>query len=79
MEEAMKQMQEEVRQERERAHQGLMENMELNKLVRRHQADLKGLREEMLQALREKDEETRRELEEEKRRMREVMQAMRRM
>ena len=57
----------------------MMDNMQLNKLVRRHQADLNELREEMLQALREKDEERRRELEEEKRRMQEVMQAMRRM
>ena len=45
-------------------------NREFNKQIRRHQAELKEVREEMMQALKEKDEETRQELQEEKRRLR---------
>ena len=41
-------------------------NEELNNQIRKHQAELKGLREEMTQALKEKDEEMRQELEREK-------------
>ena len=52
-------------------------NEELNMLIRRHQAEMSSLREEMRQALKEKDEETRRELEEETRRIKEQMDRMR--
>ena len=48
-------------------------NQELNEQIRRHQAELKEVQEEMMQALKEKDEETGRELEEEARRLHERM------
>ena len=44
--------------------------------TRRHQAELKKVREEMAQALREKEEETRREREEERKKLQEWMEAM---
>ena len=49
-------------------------NRELKDQIERHQAELKGLREEMMRALKEKDEETRRELEEAKRKLEEQME-----
>lgn len=52
-------------------------NEEINMLIRRHEVEMRGLREEMRQALKEKDEETRKELEEETRRIREQMDKMR--
>ena len=48
-------------------------NRELNEQIRRHQVELKGLREEM-RALKQKDKEARRELEEQARRAREQME-----
>ena len=44
-------------------------NKELNEYIRRHQAEMKALQEEMMQALLDKDEETRQELEEETRKL----------
>ena len=44
-------------------------NEELSKKIREHEAELKGLREEMAQALREKDEQARQALEEAKRKL----------
>jgi len=52
-------------------------NEELNSLIRRHEAEMNSLREEMRQALKEKDEETRKELEEESRKIQEQMDRMR--
>ena len=49
-------------------------NRELNEQIRRHQAELKVVQGEMIQALKEKDEETRRELEEETKKLREQME-----
>jgi len=49
-------------------------NRELNEQIRRHQAELKVVQEEMMQALKEKDEETRQELEEETRKLQEQME-----
>ncbi|KAF9653408.1 P-loop containing nucleoside triphosphate hydrolase protein [Thelephora ganbajun] len=49
-------------------------NRELNEQIRRHQAELKIVQEEMMQALKEKDEETRQELEEETRKLQEQME-----
>ena len=49
-------------------------NQELNKQIRRHQAELKVVQEEMMQALKEKDEETRQELEEETKKLQEQME-----
>ena len=51
-------------------------NEELNKVIRRHEAEMNSLREEMRQALKEKDEETRKELEEETRRIKAQMDKM---
>lgn len=51
-------------------------NKELNELIRRHQAELKEVREEMMQALRDKDEQTKIELEAETRRLQEQMDKM---
>ena len=45
-------------------------NRELNEQIRRHQAELKAIKGEMMQALEEKDGETRRELEEETKKLR---------
>ena len=44
-------------------------NKELNEYIRRHQAEMKALQEEMMQALRDKDVESRQELEEETRKL----------
>ena len=52
-------------------------NRELNQQIRRHQAELKLVQEEMMQALKEKDEETRQELEEETRKLQEQMEKIR--
>ena len=52
-------------------------NKELSELIKRHQASLDELREEMEQALKKKDEETRQELEEDKRRLQEEMTKIR--
>ena len=52
-------------------------NKELNEQMRRHQAELKAVQEEMLQALNDKDEETRKELEEETRKLKEEMDRVR--
>jgi len=52
-------------------------NEELNKQMRRHQAELKAVQEDMMQALKDKDEETRRDLEEETRKLQEEMNKMR--
>ena len=52
-------------------------NKELNEQMRRHQAELKSVQEEMMQALKDKDEETRKELEEETRKLSEQMEKMR--
>ena len=49
-------------------------NRELNEQMRRHQAELKEVQEEMAQALRAKDEETRRELEDARKKLREHME-----
>ena len=49
-------------------------NRELNEQMRRHQAELKEVQEEMAQALRAKDEETRRELAEARKKLRERME-----
>ena len=49
-------------------------NRELNELIRRHQASLNTIQEEMKQALKDKDEETRQELEEERRKLQEQME-----
>ena len=51
-------------------------NKELNEHIRRHQAELKVIQEEMKQALKDKDEETRKELEEETRKLKEQMDKM---
>ena len=51
-------------------------NIELNEQIRRHQAELRDVREEMLEALKE-DEETRQELEEEARKLQEEMNKIR--
>ena len=51
-------------------------NKELNEQIRRHQAELKTVQEEMLQALKDKDEETRKELEGETRKLQEQMNRM---
>jgi len=48
-------------------------NKELNEQMRRHQAELKAVQEDMMKALKEKDEETRQELEEETRKLQEQM------
>ena len=50
---------------------GVAVNEELTELIKRHQAELGGLREEMEQALKERDTEMRQELEEERRKLRE--------
>ena len=52
-------------------------NKELNEQIRRHQAELKAVQEEMMKALKEKDEETRQELEEETRKLHDQMNRMR--
>lgn len=52
-------------------------NKELNEAIRRHQAELKTVQEEMMQALKDKDEETRQELEAETRKLQEQMNKMR--
>ena len=49
-------------------------NQELNEQIRRHQAELKEVQEQMMQALKEKDEETRQEMEEESRKLQEQME-----
>ena len=48
-------------------------NKELNAQIRRHQAELKAVQEDMVKALKEKDDETRKELEEETRKLQEQM------
>ena len=52
-------------------------NKELNEAMRRHQAELKTVQEEMMQALKDKDEETRQELEAETRKLQEQMNKVR--
>ena len=52
-------------------------NKELNEQIRRHQAELKAVQEEIMEALKEKDEQTRQELEEETRKLQEEMNRMR--
>ena len=52
-------------------------NKELNELIRRHQAELKDIQEEMMKAMKEKDEETREEMEEERRKFQDEMNKMR--
>ena len=52
-------------------------NKELNEQIRRHQAELKSIQEDMMKALKEKDEETRQELEEETRKLQEQMNKVR--
>ena len=52
-------------------------NKELNEQIRRHQAELKDIQEEMKQALEDKDEETRQEMEEAALELQEVMKKMR--
>jgi predicted RNase H-like nuclease (RuvC/YqgF family) len=52
-------------------------NKELNDHIRRHQAELKAVQEDMMKALKEKDEETRQELEAETRKLQEQMNKMR--
>ena len=49
-------------------------NKELNEQMRRYQAELKAIREEMMQALKDKDEQTRKELKEENRKLKEEME-----
>jgi chromosome segregation ATPase len=49
-------------------------NRELNEQIRRHQAELKAVQEDMMQALNEKDEETRQELEAETKKLQEQME-----
>ena len=44
-------------------------NREINALIRKHQDEMKKLRDEMLQAMKDKDDVTRRELEDERQRM----------
>ena len=56
---------------------GEVVNKELNELMRRHQAELKKVQEEIEQALKEKDEETRQELEEDRRKMQAQMDKVR--
>ena len=56
---------------------GAVINKELNEQIRRHQAELKEVQEEMMKALEEKDEVTRREMEEETRKLQEQMSKMR--
>ena len=51
-------------------------NKELNEQMRHHQAELKAVQEEMMQALKDKDEETRKELEGETRKLKEQMDKM---
>jgi len=53
-------------------------HQELNEQIKRHQAELKVIRGEIMQALKEKDEETRRELEEETRKLRGQMENIKR-
>ena len=48
-------------------------NAELKELIRRQQAELEGVRDEMMQALKKKDEERRRELDEERSKLQELM------
>ena len=52
-------------------------NKELNEQIRRHQAEMKAIQEEMTQALKDKDEQTRKELEEDSRKLQEQMDNMR--
>lgn len=52
-------------------------NDELNELIRRHQTELKTIRDEMLQALKNDDKETRQELQEESHKVREGVNKMR--
>ena len=52
-------------------------NRELNEQIRRHQVELKAVREEMMEALAMKDEETRQELAEETRKLQEEVEKMR--
>ena len=51
-------------------------NKELNEQIRRHQAELKDVQEEMMKALKEKDDETRQELEEGTRKLQDQMNRM---
>ena len=53
-------------------------NEELNRQIRRHQDELKMVREEMMRALKDKDEETRQELEEETKKLQEQMEKIKR-
>jgi DNA anti-recombination protein RmuC len=53
-------------------------NRELNEQIRRHQAEMKAIREEMMQALKEKDEEARQELEEETRKLQQQIENIKR-
>ena len=52
-------------------------NKELNEQIRRHQAELKTVKEEMEQVMKERDEETRRELDEETRKLQEHIERTR--
>ena len=56
---------------------GEVVNKELNEQIRRHQAELKAVQEEMKQALKDKDEETREELEKETRKLQEQIDNVR--
>ena len=53
-------------------------NRELNEQIRRHQAEMKAVREEMMQALKEKDEEARQELEQETRKLQQQIESIKR-
>ena len=52
-------------------------NQELNHQIKRHEAELRKVQEDMIRALKKKDEETRQELEEDRREMQEKMDKMR--
>ena len=56
---------------------GEVVNQELNDQIKRHEAELKEVQEEMVRALKRKDEEARQELEEDRRKMREEMDNIR--
>ena len=55
---------------------GEVVNRELNEQIRRHQAELKSVQEDMIRALKEKDDETRQELEAETQKLQEQMNKM---
>ena len=56
---------------------GEVVNQELNDQIKRHEAELKEVQEEMVRALKRKDEEARQELEEDRRKMQEEMDNIR--